>query len=105
MLNCRIAKGADPIRVICDTNLSIPLDSNIVKTAKSIKTIIAYSNAPDINKINKLKEKEIELINVPYNRWNRFNKTDEYTSVKKEQTVYLQRGEEVLMLLPQMQEQ
>lgn len=67
MLNCRIAKGADPIRIICDTNLRISLDSNIVKTAKDIKTIIAYSNTPDIKKMNKLKEQEIELINVPCN--------------------------------------
>lgn len=70
MLNCRIAEGVDPIRVICDTNLSISMESNIVKTAKDIKTIIAYSNATDITKMNKLKEENIELINVPYKRWN-----------------------------------
>ncbi len=68
MLNCRIAKGADPIRVICDTNLSIPLESNIVKTAKEIKTIIAYSDISDINKMNKLKEQDIELLNIPHTK-------------------------------------
>lgn len=67
MLNCRIAEGVDPIRVICDTNLSISIESNIVSTAKYIKTIIAYSNNPDKSKIAKLKEQNIELINVPYN--------------------------------------
>lgn len=67
MLNCRIAEGVDPIRVICDTNLSISIESNIVSTAKDIKTIIAYSNNPDKSKIAKLKEQNIELINVPYN--------------------------------------
>lgn len=83
MLNCRIAEGVDPIRVICDTNLSISMESNIVKTAKDIKTIIAYSNATDITKMNKLKEENIELINVPYKRWNWFEKTYANTSVKK----------------------
>ena len=83
MLNCRIAEGVDPIRVICDTNRSISMESNIVKTAKDIKTIIAYSNATDITKMNKLKEENIELINVPYKRWNWFEKTYANTSVKK----------------------
>lgn len=45
MLNCRIEEDVNPIRIICDSNLQIPMDSNIVKTAKDIKTIVAYSEA------------------------------------------------------------
>ncbi len=45
MLNCRIEEGVDPVRIICDSGLRIPLDSDIVKTAKEIKTIVAYSGA------------------------------------------------------------
>ncbi|MCI5853047.1 MAG: bifunctional diaminohydroxyphosphoribosylaminopyrimidine deaminase/5-amino-6-(5-phosphoribosylamino)uracil reductase RibD, partial [Firmicutes bacterium] len=41
LLNCRIDGGKDPVRVICDTSLRIPLDSQIVHTAKEIPTIIA----------------------------------------------------------------
>lgn len=41
MLTCRLENGRNPIRIICDTKLRIPLDSNIVKTAKEISTIIA----------------------------------------------------------------
>ena len=41
MLNCRIEGGRNPVRIICDSHLSISKDSNIVKTAKDIKTIIA----------------------------------------------------------------
>lgn len=67
MLNCRIEDNVDPIRIICDTNLEIPLESNIVKTAKDIKTIVAYSKEHDISKINALKEKNIELLKMPYN--------------------------------------
>lgn len=40
-LNCRIPNPKNPIRVICDSSLRIPLDSNIVKTAKDIETIVA----------------------------------------------------------------
>lgn len=35
MLNVRDAEGPDPVRVICDTELRTPLDSNVVKTAGS----------------------------------------------------------------------
>jgi len=66
MLNCRIEEGVNPIRIICDTNLDIDLDCNIVKTAKDIKTIIAYCNEFSKGKLEKLKEKQIELIKVPY---------------------------------------
>lgn len=43
MLNCRIEEGVDPIRIICDSKLRIPLDSQIVKTADKIPTIVAYT--------------------------------------------------------------
>lgn len=66
MLNCRTEEGVNPIRIICDTNLDIDLDCNIVKTAKDIKTIIAYCNEVSKGKLEKLKEKQIELIKVPY---------------------------------------
>lgn len=41
LLTCRIENRRNPIRVICDTNLRMPLDCNIVNTAKEIPTIIA----------------------------------------------------------------
>lgn len=41
MLNCRMENGVNPIRIICDSNLKIDMNSNIVKTAKQIETIIA----------------------------------------------------------------
>lgn len=43
MLTCRIDGGNNPIRIICDTNLSTPLDAQVVRTAESIPTIIATS--------------------------------------------------------------
>ena len=47
MLDCRLAEGRNPVRIICDTNLRTPLDSNVVKTAKSQKTIIAACRAAE----------------------------------------------------------
>lgn len=61
MLDCRCENPKNPVRVICDSNLRIPFDCNIVKTAKDIRTIIA-TVSDDENKINKLKEYGIEII-------------------------------------------
>ena len=61
MLNCRVEEGCDPVRIICDSKLSISLDSQIVKTAKDIKTIIAYGKE-DKEKISALEKEDITLI-------------------------------------------
>lgn len=67
MLNCRVEGGRDPIRIICDSNLHIPMESQIVKTAKEIDTIVACTgNALEAkqkqDKIRKLGEAGIQLI-------------------------------------------
>lgn len=43
LLNCRMEGGRNPLRIICDTNLRIPRDSQIVQTAKEIETVIAWN--------------------------------------------------------------
>ncbi|MBO6115131.1 MAG: bifunctional diaminohydroxyphosphoribosylaminopyrimidine deaminase/5-amino-6-(5-phosphoribosylamino)uracil reductase RibD [Lachnospiraceae bacterium] len=70
MLNCRIEGGHDPIRIICDSNMHIPIGSNIVKSAKNIRTILVVSNrlksclsAMEL-KYNELIEHGIEVIFV-----------------------------------------
>lgn len=45
MLDCRIESGVNPVRIICDSSLRIPLDSRIMKTANDISTIIACSES------------------------------------------------------------
>ena len=55
MLNYRLPDGRDPIRIICDSRLRIPVDSKIVNSANSIQTIVAA----DID--NKGSEKAEEL--------------------------------------------
>ncbi len=43
MLNCRIEEGVDPVRIICDSRLRIPMGSQLVQTAGKIPTIVATS--------------------------------------------------------------
>ena len=68
MLNCRLYKDADPVRIICDSRLRIPLDSQIVKTAHEIPTIVACNGFwaeknPQI--VRKLEDAGIEIIATP----------------------------------------
>ena len=72
MLTCRIENGIDrdtdnvrnPIRIICDSKLRIPEDSNIVQTAVEIETIVATTpdGAADTAKCDRLREKSVSII-------------------------------------------
>ena len=63
LLNCRTEEGVDPIRVICDSHLRLPMDSQIVKTAGKIKTIAAYTDAEEETK-KKLESTGVELLQI-----------------------------------------
>lgn len=39
-LTCRIEGGRNPVRIVCDSKLRIPLTSNVVVTAKDVPTIV-----------------------------------------------------------------
>ena len=68
LLNCRIEGGKDPLRVICDTKLRIPLDSQIVRTAKEIPTIIATGEDLDqsiSSKLTALKAAGCRILPLP----------------------------------------
>lgn len=41
LLTCRIEGGRNPIRIVCDSRLRTPLDSQLVKTADQAQTVIA----------------------------------------------------------------
>ena len=64
LLTCRIPGGKNPVRIICDTALKIPLDSKIVQTAKTVPTIVAASacNASFNNKKEQLEAMGLTII-------------------------------------------
>lgn len=64
MLNVRVDGWKSPIRIICDSRLRIPLDSQIVKTASKLRTIVAYAVADD-RKEQALTAAHVELVKVP----------------------------------------
>lgn len=63
MLNCRIEEKVDPVRIVCDSKLRLPLDSRLVRTAKEIPTIAAYA-AADREREEALRQAGVELIQV-----------------------------------------
>ena len=65
MLNCRIEGGRDPIRIIADSHLRIPIDSQLVRTAGQQPRIVACLPDADEEKAAQLQEKGVEVLRIP----------------------------------------
>lgn len=69
VLNCRIAEGVDPVRIILDAGLSIPLEeSNIIATAARIRTMVFYNTCNEDEALLAKKEalcrRAVEVIGI-----------------------------------------
>lgn len=78
MLNCRLPGGRDPLRVICDSSLRLPLKSKIAESARDIPTIVFSGKDPDAEKKKALEEAGIKVIEAP----GKDGKIDLYQAVK-----------------------
>ena len=65
MLNCRIEGGRDPIRIIADSHLRIPMDSQLVRTAGQQPLIVTCLPDADEEKAAQLQEKGVEVLRIP----------------------------------------
>lgn len=74
MLNCRLedesAEHFQPTRIVCDSSLRIPLDCNLVKTAKEIPLIVLctqkkFKSYKNQKKIQLLKDACCNVISIP----------------------------------------
>jgi diaminohydroxyphosphoribosylaminopyrimidine deaminase/5-amino-6-(5-phosphoribosylamino)uracil reductase len=63
-LTTRIPKGRDPIRVVVDTRLRIPLNAKVLKQKSRVRTIIATVENSAKNKIKKLQAVGAEVLTV-----------------------------------------
>ncbi|WP_195263166.1 bifunctional diaminohydroxyphosphoribosylaminopyrimidine deaminase/5-amino-6-(5-phosphoribosylamino)uracil reductase RibD [Clostridium sp. 1001275B_160808_H3] len=61
-LTCNINNGRNPIRIIVDSNLRIPLDSKILKNSHNYKTIIATTKNADLKKKKLIEELGAEVL-------------------------------------------
>lgn len=67
-LTCRIENGKNPVRIVLDSNLRIPINSKILKKQDSGKTIIATLKNSNSEKKQKLSEMGIKVIEIEEER-------------------------------------
>ena len=61
-LTCRIPNGRNPIRIVVDSKLRTPLESNIVKSAKDIRTILVTTKIASEEKVRLIEELGVVVI-------------------------------------------
>lgn len=74
MLNVRLEGKRNPIRIICDTNLRIPLDSKLCTTANEYPLIVACSEAAaasNTEKVNILESMNVKVLSIENGAENR----------------------------------
>lgn len=64
LLTCRIPKGRNPVRIICDSALRTPLTSQLVQTARQIPTILATAS-PQKEKIQPYLDAGCTVLTLP----------------------------------------
>lgn len=71
-LTCRMEGGRNPLRIICDSHLRIPLESRIVRTAREVPTVLAAveaqergTSAAEAEKRRKLEEAGCRIWTLP----------------------------------------
>lgn len=64
MLNCRIPGAHNPLRIIVDSNLRIPLDTQLVQSAKEFPLLVAGVTG-DPAKIKALEEAGVKVLLLP----------------------------------------
>ena len=64
LLNCRLPGAHQPLRIVVDSSLRIPLESKLVKTAREYPTLVAAAR-PNPTKEVALKEQGVEVLYMP----------------------------------------
>lgn len=93
LLTSRIPGGRNPVRIICDSKLRIPLDCNIVQTAKEIPTIIACCNENE--KKSALEKSGCEILCLPGKNGVDLKKLTETLGERSLDSVLIEGGSEI----------
>jgi len=64
MLNCRLEGGVNPLRIVLDSSLRIPLDSALVQTAREIPLLLVCGSR-DLSKAEQLERLGAEVLPLP----------------------------------------
>ena len=63
-LTCRMEGGRNPVRILCDSQLRLPLTSNLVRTAMEVPTIVACASPPP-GKKQALEDLGLTVLDLP----------------------------------------
>jgi riboflavin-specific deaminase-like protein len=64
-LNVRLAEGRDPLRIVVDSRLQIPIDANILTIGATHNTLIATTKAADQGRLAQLRNLGAEVLLLP----------------------------------------
>lgn len=68
LLTCRASEGRNPIRILCDSRLRLPVDSRLLRTAAQVRTIVAAVKTPQSEEKKKILESlGAEVLWIPAN--------------------------------------
>ena len=67
-LTVRLVKGRNPVRIILDSKLKIPLDAKVLTDQEKARTLVAATPAADKEKLAALQKMGIEVLIVPPDR-------------------------------------
>lgn len=70
-LNVRLARGPNPLRVVLDTRLRLPLQSKLAKVKPSLRTLVFHGPRADKRRRSALLAKGVELVQIPVDRHGR----------------------------------
>ena len=93
LLTSRIPGGRNPVRIICDSKLRIPLDCNIVQTAKEIPTIIACCQENE--KKSALEKSGCEVLCFPGKNGVNLKKLTETLGERSLDSILIEGGSEI----------
>ncbi len=101
MLNARLENAHQPVRVVVDTSLRIPMECNLVRSASEYETIVACA-AIDSNeqakadKKKELEQKGIEVVEMPLQDGHvSLRSVMEYLQSKGLDSVYIEGGGQI----------
>lgn len=64
LLTVRLARGANPARVIVDSRARLPLESRILRSAGQVRTIVAVTSQAPLDKLERIRSAGAEVLVV-----------------------------------------
>ena len=88
-LTVRHVKGRNPVRIIVDSHLRIPLSAKVLREQEKARTIIAHTRRADPKKIKPLQDKGVETLLVGENGDQRVNLKELLSALGRKQLASL----------------